>query len=65
MAWITRRATPDDRPASERLRLMCRRDMSEFAGQLPNPDETLRKEGLEAVFADGVVGWGPYLFSRG
>ncbi|WP_031478370.1 GNAT family N-acetyltransferase [Streptomyces bicolor] len=59
-----RPATPDDRPTIERLWLLFRHDMSEFGGQLPNPDGTFRKEWLEAAFAGGG-GWVPYLFSRG
>lgn len=59
-----RPATPDDRPTVERLWLLFRHDMSEFGGQLPNPDGTFREERLEAAFSDGVD-WAPYLFSRG
>ncbi|MGW1612192.1 GNAT family N-acetyltransferase [Streptomyces sp. NPDC002285] len=63
-AVCVRPATPDDRPTVERLWLLFRHDMSEFGGQLPNPDGTFRAERLEAAFAGGVD-WAPYLFSRG
>ncbi|MGC9536231.1 GNAT family N-acetyltransferase [Streptomyces sp. UG1] len=59
-----RPATPDDRPTVERLWLLFRHDMSEFGGQLPNPDGTFRSERLEAAFAD-AVDWAPYLFDSG
>ncbi|KUO18392.1 GNAT family N-acetyltransferase [Streptomyces dysideae] len=59
-----RPATPADRPALERLWLMFRHDMSEFGGQLPNPDGTFRSERLEAAFS-GDVDWAAYLVSRG
>jgi len=47
-----RRATAADRPMVERLWLMFRHDMSEFGGQLPNPDGTFRTERLVAAFED-------------
>ncbi|KOU70930.1 acetyltransferase [Streptomyces sp. MMG1533] len=59
-----RPATPADRPAVERLWLLFRHDLSEFGGQLPNPDGTFRSERLEAAFS-GDVGWAPYLFGLG
>ncbi|MFJ7078133.1 GNAT family N-acetyltransferase [Streptomyces sp. NPDC098781] len=59
-----RPATPDDRPTVERLWLLFRHDLSEFGGQLPNPDGTFRRERLEAAF-NGDADWVPYLFSRG
>lgn len=59
-----RPATPEDRPALERLWLMFRHDKSEFGGQLPNPDGTFRIGRLEAAFSGGVD-WAPYLISRG
>ncbi|MGQ4387889.1 GNAT family N-acetyltransferase [Streptomyces sp. SAS_270] len=63
---VVRRATPDDRPTVERLWLLFRHDLSEFAagGQLPNPDGTFRSERLEAAFAGGAD-WVPYLFTSG
>lgn len=59
-----RPATPADRPTVERLWLMFRHDLSEFGGQLPNPDGTFRSERLEAAFS-GSADWAPYLISRG
>ncbi|MFI5882136.1 GNAT family N-acetyltransferase [Streptomyces sp. NPDC051554] len=64
-----RPATPADRPAVERLWLMFRHDLSEFAVggqlQLPNPDGTFRSERVDAAF-DGRDGdWAPYLFWSG
>ncbi|QOV38064.1 GNAT family N-acetyltransferase [Streptomyces ferrugineus] len=59
-----RPATPDDRPTVERLWLLFRHDMSEFDGQLPNPDGTFRTERLEAAFSD-AADWAPYLFESG
>jgi predicted acetyltransferase len=59
-----RPTTPADRPTVERLWLMFRHDLSEFGGQLPNPDGTFRSERLEAAFS-GSVDWAPYLISRG
>ncbi|MGW0614239.1 GNAT family N-acetyltransferase [Streptomyces sp. NPDC002788] len=59
-----RPATPADRPTVERLWLMFGHDMSEFGGQLPNPDGTFRSERLEAALS-GAIDWAPYLISRG
>ncbi|MFJ2236775.1 GNAT family N-acetyltransferase [Streptomyces sp. NPDC087859] len=59
-----RPATPTDRPTVERLWLLFRHDLSEFRGQLPNPDGTFRSEWLEAAFS-GSGEWAAYLFSRG
>lgn len=64
-----RPATPADRPTVERLWLMFRHDLSEFAvgglSQLPNPDGTFRSERVDAAF-DGRGGdWAPYLFVSG
>ncbi|MBF8186418.1 GNAT family N-acetyltransferase [Nonomuraea sp. K274] len=56
-----RLAQAADRPVVERLWLMFRHDMSEFAGGLPNADGTFRGERLEAAFAD--TDWAPYLVS--
>jgi predicted acetyltransferase len=56
-----RPATPADRPTVERLWLLFRHDLSEFGGQLPNPDGTFRSERLEAAFS-GDEDWAPYLF---
>jgi predicted acetyltransferase len=47
-----RRTSAADRPMVERLWLMFRHDMSEFGGQLPNPDGTFRTERLAAAFED-------------
>jgi predicted acetyltransferase len=47
----------------ERLWLMFRHDISEFGGQLPNPDGTFRSERLQAAFAD--PDWRAYLLLRG
>jgi predicted acetyltransferase len=55
-----RRASAADRPMVERLWLMFRHDMSEFGGQLPNPDGTFRAERLVAAFAE--QGWAGYVF---
>jgi predicted acetyltransferase len=68
---LVRPTTPADRPTVERLWLMFRHDMSEFAAggqvqpQLPNPDGTFRSERVDAAF-DGRDGdWAPYLFWSG
>jgi predicted acetyltransferase len=45
----------------ERLWLMFRHDLSEFGGQLPDPDGTFRAEWLTAAFED--PGWACYVFS--
>jgi predicted acetyltransferase len=54
-----RHAGAADRPALERLWLMFRHDMSEFGGQLPNPDGTFRSERLAAAFES--QDWAAYL----
>lgn len=56
-----RRASSADRPVVERLWLMFRHDMSEFGGQLPNPDGTFRAERLAAAFDD--LNWACYVFT--
>lgn len=58
-----RLADATDRPVLERLWLMFRHDMSEFVGQLPNPDGTFRSERLQSAFAD--PDWEAYLLMRG
>lgn len=55
-----RRASAADRPMVERLWLMFRHDMSEFGGQLPNPDGTFRAERLVAAFEE--QDWAGYVF---
>lgn len=42
---------------------MFRHDLSEFQGQLPNPDGTFRSERLQAAFTD--PDWVPYLLAEG
>jgi predicted acetyltransferase len=56
-----RRASAADRPMVERLWLMFRHDMSEFGGQLPNPDGTFWAERLVAAFDDR--NWACYVFT--
>jgi predicted acetyltransferase len=56
-----RRASAADRPMVERLWLMFRHDMSEFGGQLPNPDGTFRAERLAAAFQE--QDWAGYVFA--
>jgi predicted acetyltransferase len=56
-----RRTRAADRPMVERLWLMFRHDMSEFGGQLPNPDGTFRTERLVAAFDD--PNWACYVFA--
>ncbi len=56
-----RRARAADRPMVERLWLMFRHDMSEFGGQLPNPDGTFRAERIAAAFDDR--NWAGYVFT--
>jgi predicted acetyltransferase len=56
-----RRASAADRPMVEHLWLMFRHDMSEFGGQLPNPDGTFRAERLVAAFED--QDWAGYVFA--
>ncbi|WP_043679521.1 GNAT family N-acetyltransferase [Streptomyces xylophagus] len=64
-----RPATPADRPTVERLWLMFRHDLSEFApggqSQLPNPDGAFRSERVDAAFDGGDGDWAPYLFVSG
>ena len=64
-----RPANPADRPTVERLWLMFRHDLSEFAAagqlQLPNPDGTFRSERVDAAFGEGGGDWAPYLFWSG
>jgi predicted acetyltransferase len=50
--FAVRRAEATDRLVLERLWLMFRHDISEFGGQLPNPDGTFRSERLQAAFSD-------------
>lgn len=52
-------ADPVDCAALERLWLMFRHDMSEFAGQLPNPDGSFRSEWLRSALED--ENWAAYL----
>jgi predicted acetyltransferase len=59
-----RPATPADRPVVERLWNLFQHDLSEFRGQLPNPDGTFRSERLEAAFS-GDEDWAAYLFHSG
>lgn len=56
-----RRASPADRLLVERLWLMFCHDMSEFGGQLPNPDGKFRTERLAAAFED--PNWAGYVFA--
>ncbi|MER6328632.1 GNAT family N-acetyltransferase [Streptomyces sp. NPDC014983] len=58
-----RPATPEDRPAVERLWLMFRHDMSEYQGGLPAADGTFRSERVESAFT--APGWAPYLLTCG
>jgi predicted acetyltransferase len=57
-----RLAHQSERPIAERLWLMFRHDLSEFRGQLPNPDGTFRDERLRAAFSD--PGWAAYFLMR-
>ena len=52
-------AGPSEQPIAERLWLMFRHDLSEFGGQLPNPDGTFRDEWLQAAFSD--PDWAAYI----
>jgi predicted acetyltransferase len=54
-----RPATAADHPVLARLWLLFRHDMSEFQGQLPNPDGTFRSERLEAALSN--PDWAAYL----
>lgn len=56
-----RPATPEDRPAVERLWLMFRHDLSEFTGLLPAADGTFRSERVACAFTE--PGWAPYLLT--
>ncbi|UFR06449.1 GNAT family N-acetyltransferase [Streptomyces sp. Go40/10] len=58
-----RPATPEDRPAVERLWLMFHHDLSEFGGALPAADGTFRSERVESAFTR--PGWAPYLLACG
>jgi predicted acetyltransferase len=51
-----------EQPIAERLWLMFRHDLSEFRGQLPNPDGTFRDERLQAAFAD--PDWAAYILMQ-
>jgi predicted acetyltransferase len=57
-----RLADVSDRPVLERLWLMFRHDISEFGGQLPNPDGSFRSERLQAAFTDRD--WAAYVLMR-
>lgn len=56
-----RPATPEDRPAVERLWLMFRHDLSEFTGLLPAADGAFRSERVTYAFTE--PGWAPYLLT--
>ncbi|MFE9353187.1 GNAT family N-acetyltransferase [Streptomyces olivaceoviridis] len=58
-----RPATPEERPAVERLWLMFRHDLSEFTGLLPAADGTFRSERVTYAFTE--PGWTPYLLTFG
>jgi predicted acetyltransferase len=58
-----RLADPADHPVLERLWLLFRHDMSEFGGELPNPDGTYRSDRLQAAFTK--ADWAPYLLTSG
>ncbi|MGW2100656.1 GNAT family N-acetyltransferase, partial [Streptomyces olivaceoviridis] len=58
-----RPATPEERPAVERLWLMFRHDLSEFTGLLPAADGTFRSERVTYAFTE--PGWAPYLLTCG
>ncbi|KUN89455.1 acetyltransferase [Streptomyces bungoensis] len=62
-AASVRPATPEDRPVVDRLWLMFRHDMSEFAQALPAPDGTFRADRVEHAFTG--PGWAPYLLACG
>src|ERR1035438_5185982 len=57
-----RRADRSGRSIAERLWLMFRHDLSEFGGELPNPDGTFRSERLKAAFSD--PGWAAYILMK-
>ena len=56
---FVRRATEADREVLQRLWLMFRHDMSEFGGQLPDPDGSFRSDRLESALGD--PDWAGYL----
>ncbi|WTO38961.1 GNAT family N-acetyltransferase [Streptomyces achromogenes] len=58
-----RPATPEDRPAVERLWLMFRHDLSEFRGGLPAADGGFRSDWVASAFTG--PGWVPYLLTCG
>jgi predicted acetyltransferase len=58
-----RPATPEDRPAVDRLWLMFRHDLSEFGGTLPAADGAFRGERVAYAFTG--PGWAPYLLTCG
>lgn len=61
---LVRRAGDSDRAVLERLWLMFRHDMSEFAtGALPDPDGSFRDERLRAGLTE--PGWAAYLMLSG
>jgi predicted acetyltransferase len=55
-------ADQSERPIAERLWLMFRHDLSEFRGQLPNPDGTFRSERLQAASSD--PDWAAYILVK-
>ena len=58
-----RAAGPDDEGVLERLWLMFQHDLSEFRGQLPDPDGSFRDERLRSGLSD--PGWAAYLVLSG
>jgi predicted acetyltransferase len=59
-----RRASDADRPTVERLWPLFRHDMSEFRGDLTEPDGTFRNEWVQAAFTD-TADRVPYLLTSG
>jgi predicted acetyltransferase len=57
-----RLADQSERSIAERLWLMFRHDLSEFRGELPNPDGTFRSERLQAAFSD--PDWAAYILVK-
>lgn len=55
-------ADRSEQPIAERLWLMFRHDLSEFRGQLPNPDGTFGNERLQAAFTD--PDWAGYILVK-
>ncbi|RAJ66939.1 putative acetyltransferase [Streptomyces sp. Amel2xB2] len=53
-----------DRPLMERLWLLFRHDMSEFAGRLPEPDGTFRSDRLDNALRGGPD-WAAYALTLG